>query len=73
MAKIELETRVCKCGCGFTWRCLPTSPNRYYSATHDPEGPPPSVAEWAYIRKVRDWIREKCGEEHGGPGEGVIL
>lgn len=33
----RLETKHCKCGCGRSWRALPSSPNEYFSSQHDPE------------------------------------
>lgn len=32
----ELETRYCQCGCGATWKSLPSSKSRYCSLSHDP-------------------------------------
>jgi hypothetical protein len=32
---MELETRKCLCGCGESFRCLPTSKNRYFSRAHE--------------------------------------
>lgn len=37
-----LETRTCACGCGHTFRALPTSPQRYWAKWHEEEHRPKS-------------------------------
>jgi hypothetical protein len=32
---VKLETRTCDCGCGSTYRCLPTSTARYAGQDHE--------------------------------------
>lgn len=36
MAEMNLQTRVCACGCGKTWKALSTSLNIYAMRSHDP-------------------------------------
>jgi hypothetical protein len=36
----DLETRVCVCGCGNEFRCLPTSDQQYANSRHDPNFDP---------------------------------
>jgi len=33
---LQLETRSCKCGCGGTFKVLPTSQNFYVGKSHEP-------------------------------------
>ena len=37
MQTFELVTRTCKCGCGETFKVLPTSQSFYAASSHDPE------------------------------------
>jgi hypothetical protein len=35
ISHLTLETRACICGCANTFRCLPTSPQRFCMLTHN--------------------------------------
>jgi hypothetical protein len=43
VARPTMERRRCDCGCGKEWNAAVTSPNRYYSQAHDPNGPQPGA------------------------------
>lgn len=41
-----LVERFCRCGCGKSWRCLPTSPNIFWNAYHEGKSMYWSPNEW---------------------------
>jgi hypothetical protein len=62
---LKLETRYCKCGCGKSWRCLPTSDSVYaltwhkgINAKQTPDGwnRPASVEAEAIKAKIRQRV-----------------
>lgn len=57
----DLETRWCLCGCGKSWRCLPSSLNVYAMRSHNPEKYMPWQVERSRFKKVMNWLDVKCG------------
>lgn len=50
--QLELETRTCKCGCGNTFKVLPSSKNFYVGKTHEPGYSGPHVGFTMYPRDL---------------------
>jgi hypothetical protein len=59
--KFALERRWCKCGCGLSFRVLPTSIAKYASIHHDP-GYFPRQFDPAIIRQVKALIKRVYGD-----------
>lgn len=61
--KFQLILKFCKCGCGMTWRALPTSLGEYWSKTHSKEKYEPWRTERSQFRAVRKWLVDRFGNE----------
>lgn len=63
ITKYDLESRQCACGCGISWRTLPTSVQNYTK-----ECAPAKVREsWVihFCRFTRDWMTPLYMREQG--------
>ena len=52
--KLELEERICVCGCERRWKCMPSSPSKYFSVAEcAPQATKPERLEFTNQRSYQ--------------------